>query len=568
MNILLLISNSILEFFGIGALLFFIKAFTNYVSILTGNHTKKIFQLIGVTERNEVILLLASFLVSIYIVKIVNNIFLQLCQSRLGFFIREEAVNMVAVSLIYNNLSKTKDVNSYKIIAQMSQISQGLNTYVKSICSFLTNMFVIFAVGLLLFLTIGTKLFFLFGFLGLISAIFVKYSKNVISYVSKMKFNISTRLSYELSSLINCNKDIQVYKKQEFFKNIIYSLSSKTSKYGVKQDFITSIPSIFLQTSIYISIVIIMTFFYFSNMNISQVIPEVIITILALQRLIGPILVLTNLYASLKQNSYSVRAFLDLVERYDITSIKSGVNSNVHNTQTLSLIECDISNFEYNSSNKFFLHDISLTFCKGNIYAILGKSGAGKSTILNIILGLIESDSVDININSKRISESVLSHRVGYVSQAPYILDSTILENIAFGEYDVDFDRVKTILKYVQLEDFIAGLPDGLNTRIGENGAKLSGGQRQRLALARALYVRPELLVIDEATSALDIHTERAFYDILKELKQSMITIIISHRITSLDICDKLFILDRGTIIEEGGFETVNKIFSTLRTVQ
>ena len=202
------------------------------------------------------------------------------------------------------------------------------------------------------------------------------------------------------------------------------------------------------------------------------------------------------------------------------------------------------------------LSDISLTIRRGEFVGLIGASGAGKSTLADIILGVLQPDRGDIEIDGRIVGQEGSRLLAGYVPQRIAIFDDTLRRNVAFAVADdsIDEKRVEEALARAQLLDFARALPHGLDTKLGEQGQRFSGGQRQRIGIARALYHSPDLLVLDEATSALDLQTEQDFNDAIKALHGQLTLIIIAHRLSTVRICDRLILLDRGRIVDEGSF--------------
>jgi ABC-type multidrug transport system fused ATPase/permease subunit len=211
--------------------------------------------------------------------------------------------------------------------------------------------------------------------------------------------------------------------------------------------------------------------------------------------------------------------------------------------------------FQYPSAETLVLKEICLSIRQGESIGFIGSTGGGKSTLVDIILGLlvpvsgvVKVDGIDIQTNPRGWQD-----QIGYVPQTIFLTDDTIRRNIAFGLSDnqVQDAIIWNALRSAQLEQFVKNLPEGLDTQIGEGGVRLSGGQRQRVGIARALYHNPSVLVLDEATSALDTITESAFMDAVHALKEDKTLIIVAHRLTTLKHCDYLFKVESGKIIEE-----------------
>ena len=205
------------------------------------------------------------------------------------------------------------------------------------------------------------------------------------------------------------------------------------------------------------------------------------------------------------------------------------------------------------------LLDVDLAITRGESIGIVGPSGAGKSTLVDLLLGLLAPTTGRITVDGRDIAGALRSwqRHLGYVAQEPFVLDDTIRRNVAFGVADGEIDerRVTAALRLAQLGDFVAGLPAGLDTMLGERGTRLSGGQRQRVAIARALYDEPEVLVFDEATSALDTPTERELIAALEALRGVKTLIVIAHRLTTVRHCDRLAVLRDGRLAAVGPYD-------------
>jgi ABC-type multidrug transport system fused ATPase/permease subunit len=212
--------------------------------------------------------------------------------------------------------------------------------------------------------------------------------------------------------------------------------------------------------------------------------------------------------------------------------------------------------FNYFNNRKTILDNISFEIKKGQSIGIIGQSGAGKSTMVDIILGLLKITNGSILVDGSDISTCITSWQknIGYVPQNIYLIDDTIKKNIAFGieDEDINIERVNHTIQLAQLNDFIGSLEFGINANVGDRGSKLSGGQKQRIGIARALYRNPEILILDEATSALDNETEQDFMKAINNLKGSITTIIIAHRLSTVANSDYIYVLENGRLIKSG----------------
>lgn len=215
--------------------------------------------------------------------------------------------------------------------------------------------------------------------------------------------------------------------------------------------------------------------------------------------------------------------------------------------------------FQYPQRSNFALRDVSMSFERGQAIGITGRSGAGKSTLIDLILGLLQSQSGRIVGDSgfEFVSNAWVRGRIGYVPQQPILLNASVRQNIAFGEIDsqIDDERVARAAKLAQISDYVSGLEHGYDTNIGELGNRLSGGQKQRVAIARALYHQPEFIVFDEATSALDLGTESEIVSVIHEIKGTVTTLVVAHRLNTIKECDTIILMEGGAIAAQGSFE-------------
>lgn len=216
--------------------------------------------------------------------------------------------------------------------------------------------------------------------------------------------------------------------------------------------------------------------------------------------------------------------------------------------------------YRYAGGQNAALNNVPIVIRRGQSYGIVGPSGAGKSTLFDLLAGLLEPSAGSIELDSRPlegIDRLRWRLRVGYVAQSPFILDMTLKENITFGieQANVDESRLARCVEAAHLGDLVAELPDGLDSWIGESGARLSGGQRQRVAIARALYRDVDVLMFDEATSSLDNVSEREIRKTIASLAGKVTIIIIAHRMSTIMDCDKIFVLDKGCLVGEGKYD-------------
>ena len=253
-------------------------------------------------------------------------------------------------------------------------------------------------------------------------------------------------------------------------------------------------------------------------------------------------------WSSIRYNRYTIDTLLEAESEQEEEHI-TATDDRFNFKHSIELRELS---FRFEDSPSPLFSDFSLTINKGERIGITGASGVGKTTLFNVILGLYRPTSGAIYIDSEQLNSSNIrkwQNSIGYVSQSVFIADSTLLENIALGcdRSEIDLERVNRVIDLADLTEFVSTLPDGINSRIGEQGSKISGGQRQRIGIARALYKNSEILFFDEATSSLDNKTEENINNAIHNLslKNSSLTIvIIAHRESSLEYCDRIITLE------------------------
>jgi ATP-binding cassette, subfamily B, bacterial PglK len=301
-----------------------------------------------------------------------------------------------------------------------------------------------------------------------------------------------------------------------------------------------------------------------SEGEIAGIIPTLGIFAFAVMRLLPALQQMYNSLANLR----SGRAVLDHIVA-DFGKVGPGSSSKATEASTLKLeeaLELDAVSFRYASADRPSLNDLSLTIRARTTVGLVGGTGAGKTTVVDLILGLLSPDAGELRVDGTPVTAANLrgwQKTLGYVPQAIYLTDDTVAANIAFGvpRKDIDMAAVERAARAAALHDFVTTeMSKGYDTMVGERGVRLSGGQRQRIGIARALYRNPSLLIMDEATSALDNITERAVMEAVQNIRADTTIILIAHRLSTVKDCDQIFLMEKGRVVAQGTYDDlINK---------
>ena len=356
---------------------------------------------------------------------------------------------------------------------------------------------------------------------------------------------------------INGIKEIKVMGKEEFFKKN-YEISGEKYTNAEKWNAVfNNIPRLFIEMSVMCSVFAFIAFSIYKGRDINSLIPTLAAFAMAAVKLMpsaNRIIAAVNVIA---YQGLSLDKLLEDIEWFNRDNVELD-NKKGCISERISINNCiELKNifYKYPNTNRYVLENADMQIPIGKSIGIVGKSGSGKTTVVDIILGLLNTESGTILVDGKDVAdkEKTWLGNLGYIPQSIFLLDDTIKANIAFGISDSEIDENKLMkaIEKSQLGDFIKTLPDGVNSRVGERGVRLSGGQRQRIGIARTLYSDPGILVFDEATAALDNETEKAIMESINGLHGEKTIIIIAHRLQTIKDCDLVYRVENGKIVRE-----------------
>ena len=351
-------------------------------------------------------------------------------------------------------------------------------------------------------------------------------------------------------------KDVKTLGREEFFIDEYSKHLSATAFIERKWSVAQSLPRLGMELLTIICLALLVSIMILSGRSIDHILPILTLFGAAAFRLLPTLNQVINSFMSIGIN----RPILNYL--YDDLGLSTAeyLNRTKHG-HLANQIELSKLYFVYEGTEREALSGVSLTVARGEAVGLIGSSGSGKSTLVDILLGLLEPTSGNVLVDGHDIQENLREwqDQIGYVPQSIFLTDDTLRRNVAFGlpKEKIDDDAVKSAIRLAQLEEFVASLPDGMETLVGERGARLSGGQRQRIGIARALYNNPDILVLDEATSSLDTETERGVMQAVQALQGDKTVIIVAHRLSTVEYCDRLYRLENAQIVDEGTFSEV-----------
>ena len=355
-------------------------------------------------------------------------------------------------------------------------------------------------------------------------------------------------------------KDARLLNREEELIKQFSGSARKSADINAYKKFINQIPKPVVETTAVLGMMLIAALMVFQGRPMESIIPILTLFAMATVRLMPAVQQISSIYTKLIYNKVAVDPVYEDMKLLEIDTKalrddrKSSLTMPVHK----KIVSEEVS-YTYPGTEEPALHDVSFEVPVGSAIAFVGASGAGKTTMVDLLLGLIKPTNGKISVDGKNIHDSLSAWQknVGYIPQSIYLADDTLRKNIAFAlpESQIDDEKVIAAIEMAQLSEMVKKLPEGLDTWIGEHGTRISGGQRQRVGIARALYHNPKVLVMDEATSALDNVTEKQITEAIESLRGERTIIMIAHRLSTVQNCDRLYLMQDGKIVDYGSYD-------------
>ncbi|WP_088240723.1 ABC transporter ATP-binding protein [Calothrix rhizosoleniae] len=576
--IVVFIASSMLEALGIGLIQPFLNLASEPDLIYKNYFISSIFNQSNLNNSSQIVPILGLFIATLFCVKLLLSFLAKFYILRFSYNFQAQLSSRLLNTYLAVPYTFFLRKNTAGIIKNITYETMRINHFcMQPLLHATANIIVI---SILLILLAKTDLFLLVTILLIMLPTFLLFYrlKNKFKKWGKQSSESNQEMIRVTNHSLGGFKETRIIGCENYFQHKMMQQTQKFAYAATRNGSFSALPRIIIETLLIVLILLFVSISQiFFNQNIQDIISVMAVFAVTSIRLIPAASQSMQVIGQLHNSSYSVDSiYLDFkelekekdnkigVKNFPNNLTKENTNLNELTNQVInfeSQIEFKNVNYKYPGSSVNSLNNISLKINKGEFIALIGKSGAGKTTIVDILLGLLYPGDGDILVDNTSIYKNVRAWQnlVGYIPQSIFLMDETIERNIAFGVPDdlIDSEKLHNAIKAAQLQEFIEELPLGIKTVVGERGIRLSGGQRQRIGIARTLYHEREILILDEATSALDNETEKLVSNAINSLSGKKTLIVIAHRLSTIAKCDQVYMLDKGNIVQSGSYQEV-----------
>lgn len=558
---LLQLVETCLDFFGISLILPFVNIIINADSLRGSGWFAFVEKLLGSAETDTVLLFITFLLIGIYVFKSIFSLLLMNLRIK---FINVNVVKMSSKMItcyLHKPYTFHLQRNTSEIIRNINGDVNGAFAVIATGFNLIADVLIVAALAVYLFavdvaLTLG-----IIVALAFCSALYFLVVRIKIRKAGVKSREVSAKSYKAIQQALGGIKEVKVMGKEHYFSEVYRNVGLEAVQLGRRYKLMGAIPAKLLETLCMCAILGVLAMKIMMGADLATVVPGLSAFAVAAIRLLPKANAINGCINAITFNLPSLEALCkDLQESEEEEAArlaeleeKKKQRHKVSYGHEKDIFVRDVT-FTYPNKTAPVLEHVDLTVCHGQTVGIIGTTGAGKTTLVDLILGLLKPDSGSICYGGQdiQLDYSAWLKHIGYIPQNIYLVDDTIRRNIALGVEDGEINdkAIWRALENAQLADFVRSLEQGLDTVIGERGIRISGGQRQRIGIARALYYDPEILFFDEATSSLDNETETALMEAVDQLGNQKTMIIVAHRLTTLRSCDKVYKVENGGVFE------------------
>lgn len=546
----------LLEILGVASILPFMQLVANPDGILQYDVVQAIVDYFGFNRTRQLVLASGGIVVGLIVVANLFSIYATWLQYTTSWqFIHHLSKRLMAGYLRmpypYFLTTPTAELSSY-VLSQIGDFVNGLVVPLVEIVGRGIVVLVLFAMLLWVDFEIALVMF---GALGSAYVVIYLAQRNILSRLGRERMLANVQRFQVLQQVFDGIKTVKAYNRQGFFFNHFAEHSDRFARLQPRYQVLTAAPKNILEILAFTSIIAITIYMFLNRGDFSEIVPTLSLYAVAGYRLLPALQKTFKAISSLRHNQ-------PVLDKIHESLRMAGSGRDFPSALPAPLImerelRIEALHFRYEGAERDTLGGIGLTLRKGQTIAVVGSTGSGKTTLIDLMVGLLRPTSGRLVVDDTELTVTNLPNwrsAVAYVPQDVFLFDDTILNNVTMGG-GAGAEEVEKALDLADIGAFVRGLPDGLRTTVGEKGVRLSGGQRQRLGLARALLANPSVLILDEATSALDNVTERGIIDALNNLPRNITTVVIAHRLSTVQHADCIYFLDNGVIVDQGVYD-------------
>lgn len=548
--------DSFVELLGVTVILPFINAVIAPEQLLQNKFAAWAYDTLGMKNTNEFIIVIAAMIIAVYILKNIFLVYMYNLQYKFSYYGKKQMQNTLMRYYIGQDYTFFLNLNSAELMRNINTDPEMFYTAVLNALQMASELCVSAIIVIFLMVTDVTITLGVAASLAIMMLIFSKGLKKILEGYGNDRRTYSASMIKCMQQAFGGIKEIKIANREEFFERD-FEKQNEIYTYVIKQNsFLSALPKPIIEALAIAGLMgMIIVKIVMGNTNNAHFIAVLGVFAVAAFKLLPSVNKISSYYASIIHNGVVIDKIRD--EYRDIEAHREArAEAEARKAEEIPVtlekeIRVEHMEFTYPNVEEPVLSDVNVTIPKNASVAFIGPSGAGKTTFVDLILGVLTPQKGVIMTDGVDIQKGMRSwhDKIGYIPQTIYMLDDTIRNNIAFGaNEDIDDERIWEALKQAQLDDLVREMEEGLDTVIGEAGVRLSGGQRQRIGIARALYRRPEVLVLDEATSALDNETEAAVMEAIDSLQGKMTMLIIAHRLSTIRNCNIVYKVENGSV--------------------